>query len=92
MKTKPIFLDQHKNAVPAFDEKEQAVLFLPDKDIDDYTTIHPELLSITTSREFIVKFGVKKPSLRDEIYNKILPTYDSDGDIDTDAYSGEVEQ
>lgn len=86
VKTKPIFLDQHKNAVPAFDEKEQAVLFLPDKDIDDYTTIHPELLSITTSREFIVKFGVKKPSLRDEIYNKILPTYDSDGDIDTEPH------
>lgn len=86
MKTKPIFLDQHKNAVPAFDEKEQAVLFLPDNDIDDYTTIHPELLSITTSREFIVKFGVKKPSLRDEIYNKILPTYDSDGDIDTEPH------
>ncbi len=86
MKTKPIFLDQNGNAVPAFDEKEQAILFLPDDDIDDYTTVHKELLSKETSREFIEKFGVKKPSLRDEIYNKILPAYDSDEGIDTEPH------
>ena len=86
VKDKPIFLDQDGRAVPAFDDKEQLVLFLPDDDIQGYTTVKKELLSNTATREFIEKFGVKKPSLRDEIYNKILPTYDIDEDIDTSPH------
>lgn len=83
VKTAPIFLDQHGHAVAAFDEKEQSILFLPDDDIEGYTTVHKDLLADKNSREFIEKFGVKKPSLRDEIYNKILPRYETDGAIDT---------
>src|SRR5690606_3270216 len=73
VRDKPIFLDQDSNAVPAFDGKKQLILFLPDSDLEGYKTVHNDLLSNSSTFEFIKKFGVKKPSLRDEIYNKILP-------------------
>lgn len=86
VKDKPIFLDQNGNAVPAFDGNKQLILFLPDNDISDYTTVNNELLSNEDTREFIEKFGIKKPSLRDEIYNKILPAYNTDENIDTSPH------
>jgi len=82
VKAAPIFLDQDGNAVSAFDGVEQRILFLPDDDIEGYTTVNEGLLSNKGTREFIVNFGVKKPSLRDEIYNKILPAYENDEEID----------
>ena len=86
VKDKPIFLDQEGNAVQAFDNNGQLILFLPDDDIEGYTTVKKELLSKKTTREFIEKFGVQKPSLRDEIYNKILPAYNTDEEIDTSPH------
>jgi hypothetical protein len=83
VKTVPIFLDQDERAVAAFDDKEQLILFLPDDDLEGYTTVHSELLSNKATREFVHHFGIKKPSLRDEIYNRILPGYESDQGIDT---------
>lgn len=86
VKDKPIFLDQYGQAASAFDVRDQLILFLPDDDIDGYVTVNKELLSNKTTREFIEKFGIKKPSLRDEIYNKILPAYYTDTAIDTAAH------
>ena len=86
VKDKPIFLDQDGNAVAAFDGRKQLILFLPDDDIDGYTTVKKALLSNKATREFIEKFGVKKPSLRDEIYNKILPAYQAAGGLKTDSH------
>lgn len=83
VRDRPIFLDQDGNAVPAFDSNGQFVLFLPDEDIDGYTTVKRELLSNKDTREFIEKFGITKPSLRDDIYNKILPQYRTNEFIDT---------
>lgn len=86
VKDKPIFLDQDSNAVSAFDIKGQRILFLPDDDMKGYTTVNKGLLSNKASREFIEKFGVRKPSLRDEIYNNLLPAYENDDPIDTFAH------
>lgn len=82
IKTRPIFIDNDGNAVPAFDDKRQLVLFLPDKDIEGYATVNKRLLSNKSTREFIERIGINKPSLRDEIYNKILPVYDTDESLD----------
>jgi hypothetical protein len=83
VRRKPIFLNQENKAVSAFDDNDQLVLFLPDDDISGYPTVKNELLSNRTTRDFIEKLGIKKPSLRDEIYNMILPAYASNDGIDT---------
>jgi hypothetical protein len=86
VRSKPIFLDQSGKAVPAFDDNDELVLFFPDEEIDGYTTVNKELISNKDTKEFITKFGVKKPSLRHEIYNKILPAYETDGEVDTSPH------
>lgn len=83
VRRKPIFLNQNRQAVAAIDENGQIVLFLP-TNIDGYTTVWPELLENEKTIYFLNQIGVKKPALRDEIYNHILPIYrDNNGDIDT---------
>ena len=85
-KVAPIFLDQDSNAVAAFDEEQHLILFLPVQDITGYRTVYEELLSNKETAEFIVKIGVAKPSIRDQIYNVILPQYKNNGAIDTDPH------
>jgi hypothetical protein len=89
-KTKPIFKDSQGNAVAAFDKNGgqlHGVLFLPTDDvISSYKVIDPEFLKNKRTKEFIENFGIKKPSLKDEIYNNILPLYENDGEIDTDTH------
>jgi hypothetical protein len=72
-KNKPILLNQDKKAVVAFDSNEHLVLFLP-TDISGYNTVFSELLENEETTEFItITLGIEKPTLRDEIYNHILP-------------------
>ncbi|XZF15878.1 AAA domain-containing protein [Chitinophagaceae bacterium MMS25-I14] len=89
-KTKPIFKDIQGNAVAAFEQKGKelhGILFLPLDEADStYKTIDTNLLKNKKTAEFIEHFGIKKPSLKDEIYNNILPLYDKDGEIDTEAH------
>ena len=82
-KTKPIILNQDRKAVAAFDASEHIVLFLP-TDTAGYNTVLPELLENEDTAEFLKQLGVERPSLRDEIYNRILPLYeDNNTAIDT---------
>lgn len=85
-KVAPIFLDQDSNAVSAFDEEQHLILFLPVQDITDCRTVSEELLSNKETAEFIVKIGVAKPSIRDQIYTVILPQYKNNDAIDTDPH------
>ena len=77
IKTKPIFLNQDRKAVAAHDANEHVVLFLP-TETAGYDTILPELLENEDTAEFLKQLGVEHPSLRDEIYNHILPLYKDD--------------
>lgn len=72
-KTKPIFLDSEGQAVAAFDSEGKHILFLPTETESDYVTINEELLKNDSIAAFIESYGIKKPSLKDEVYNKILP-------------------
>jgi superfamily I DNA and/or RNA helicase len=73
--TKPIFLNQDNEAVAAFDTKKQAILFLPTEDGSGYNTVSETLLQNEDTLVFVRELGITEPSLRDEIYNKILPLY-----------------
>ena len=84
--TKPIFLDQDGKSVAAFDRKNRPILFLPIKDVEGYFVVHPELLKNPETKQFIIDVGIKQPSLKDQIYNIILPQYRKGGEIDTDPH------
>ena len=83
---KPIFLDQDGKAAAAFDKGKHSVLFLPVKDVTGYRVVHPELLKNPDTKSFIEQIGIKQPSLKDQIYNIILPMYRKGGEIDTDSH------
>lgn len=83
---KPIFLDQNRKAAAAFDDEEHLILFLPVKDVDGYKVVNEELLKNKDTLEFIKAIGVKQPSLKDQIYNIILPQYTDGAYIDTDLH------
>ena len=86
IKTKPIFLNQNKKAISAYDSKGQVVLFIPSDDVGGYETVNSALLENENTLEFIRQIGIKEPSLRDEIYNVILPQYQDGVEIDTDPH------
>ena len=90
IKTKPIFINTEHKAVPAFEKNKKdfyEILFLPSENLNSSTkTINPKYLENVKSKEFFEAFGIKKPSLKDEIYNHILPLYNYDGEIDTEKH------
>lgn len=73
-RTKTIFLNSDKKAVAALDLNDQPILFFP-TDTEGYETVLPALLENKDTAEFLKQLGVKKPSLHDEIYNRILPLF-----------------
>lgn len=81
--TKPVFLDQDGKAAAAFDAKKQAILFLPTEDGSGYATVNEALLRNEDTLAFIKQLGISEPSLRDEIYNIILPQYKDSVPINT---------
>lgn len=83
IRTKPIFLDSDGKAAAAYDVKEQAILFLPTDGGSGYTTVNESLLQNEDTIEFIKRIGISEPSLRDEIYNIILPQYKDDVSVST---------
>ena len=87
-KSIPIFLDQDGDAAAAYDENDKLVLFLPfpGTDMSGYRVVNQKLLDNKETKAFLLALGVKQPSLRDQIYNTILPQYEKDGEIDTDSH------
>ncbi|WNY22848.1 RecBCD enzyme subunit RecD [Methanimicrococcus hongohii] len=86
IKEKPIFLNQEGEAVSAFDKNEQLILFLPSDMSENYMTINTKLIENENTFNFIKKLGITEPSLRDEIYNIILPLYENNKGIDTSSH------
>ncbi len=84
IKDKPIFLNQDRKPAAAFKTDGQAVLFLPSDNISGYDTVNVALLDNKDTVKFIRSLGIKEPSLRDEIYNIILPQYQAGISINSD--------
>ncbi|MDY4784097.1 AAA domain-containing protein [Pygmaiobacter massiliensis] len=86
-KIAPIFLDQDSKAAAAFDSNgEHLILFLPTADISGYRTVREDFLKNKDALDLIKKIGVTHPSIRDQIYNVIIPQYKKDGAIDTASH------
>lgn len=86
-KNAPIFLDQNSNAATAFKENsDHLILFLPSDDVPDCRTVRKDLLKNKDALELIKKVGITCPSIRDEIFNVIIPQYKDSGEIDTDTH------
>lgn len=88
VKTKPIFLNTNRKAVAAFKHDPSSrtfekILFIDTIEGSTLPTLLPELLENETTREFVKEFGIGKPSLRDEIYNDILPMYEGNLSLNT---------
>lgn len=81
-----IFLNQDKKAVAVFDEEEHLILFIPAKDMGKCETVYAPLLANETTARFFHSVGIKKPSVKDYIYNVILPLYTKDEPIDIDSH------
>lgn len=83
VRRKPIFINSHNEVVSAYDEKTGKILklFLPTVDNSDYPTIHKDFLGHEDSMKFFVNFGITAPSVKDDIYNNILPLYKAGIDI-----------
>lgn len=74
---KPIFLDNLGFPSAAFkhDHGDQAILFLPSDDIAGFKTIHPDLAAHKETISLAKALEVRAPSLKEEIYNVILPLF-----------------
>jgi len=74
VKTKPIFLNQDKKAVAAFEGKGNQfheILFLPEAEyaLPAYNFILPDFLNDEEIKNILTKtFGIRKPSMKDAIY------------------------
>lgn len=83
---KSVFLDQDGNAVAAYDDKHHLILFLPVDGVEGYKTVNEALLKNEETRAFIEKIGVKAPSIKDQIYNFILPQYKTGKEFETSQH------
>ena len=86
----PILLDQNKNAVAAYDGYGESIVFLPFEDNEEtqYTVVYPPMVKNNDVKEFLQQLGVHRPKLKDEIYNYILPMYETNKRFDPSKHWG----
>ncbi len=86
IKKMPVFLNQDRKATAALDANEHLILFFPDN-VSGYSVVHPDILADKDVRKFLSdKIKITTPSLKDQIYMKILPLYNCKGKIDNDNH------
>lgn len=75
-KNQPFFIDNEGNSVCLF-QKGTLDIFFPTDGTSNYRTINKKLFDNQSTRNFLEKIGVTFPSLKNEIYKKILPRYEN---------------
>lgn len=82
----PIFLDSNGKATAAFDNNDEEILFLSSSVSTDLKVINQDLYKYEVTKKLVKAMGLSEPSLKNEIYNQILPLYDEEGDLDTEEH------
>lgn len=75
-KNQPFFIDNEGNSACLF-KNGTLDIFFPTEEASNYRTINKKLFENQTTRNFLEKLGVTYPSLKDEIYTKVLPRYEN---------------
>ncbi len=68
----PVLFDQYDNPAAAYDEYDNAILFVDDSSSEGYATISHKLTENKTALELIKSLDIHAPELKDKIFNKIL--------------------
>ena len=71
-KDKPILFDQNDNAVAAYDDDGNAILFIDDSSSEGYSVVSAKLLENKKALELIKRFDIHTPELKDKVYSKII--------------------
>ena len=80
LQSSPIFLNDKKEPVAAYDKDGQKTLFLPSASVKNCPTIHPSFLENETTKQFLLNVvELEEPSLQDYIYNTVIPDYKQRG-------------
>ena len=83
---RPFFLDQNGHAAAAYDNHEHRILFLPVENLTGFRVVHSALLENEETRRFIQEIGIREPSVKDQIYNAVLPLYRAGRVENSDAH------
>ena len=86
IRRRPVFLNQEGKASSAFDNRGNAMLYLPVKGVEGYNVISAELLKQPEAKKLLQELGVNRPELKDQIFHKILPLYDQEGTLDVSEH------
>ncbi len=70
-----ILLNKNGRADTLYKSNRELNIFLPTEDESEYNTVDERLLKNEKTLEFLKEIGIQEPSLKDEIYNIILPQY-----------------
>ena len=84
IREKPVFLDSKSKAAAAFEENNE-ILFLPNSYVDGYRMLNYGLMRFEFTKTLTSLLGLREPTMRDEIYNIILPQYEKNKVIDHEA-------
>lgn len=71
----PIFLDTKEKPIALYSEWRELQLFEPSDFEDEYNTINHEIWENDEAQMLLRKLGIKKPSLKEQVYIKIIPMY-----------------
>lgn len=70
-----ILLNKNGRADKLYKNNREPNIFLPTEDESEYNTVDERILKNEKTLEFLKELGIQEPSLKDEIYNIILPQY-----------------
>ena len=71
--------------------EDQNDVFLPPEGETSFTTVKRCIAADDEALQFLINFGLEQPDIYNEIYNKILPKYNSDSEISPEEHKKHID-